>query len=237
MKLKSFKIFESVDELKTILSEILTDLVDEFDPEFSLNDLANESVIFKFNFEYIGVGFAFEPSNSDVESIKKHVEQSQQKTDIYRKFITIMKKLNQLGYTTRITQKTLNSRVLIIELRTNVSTSIDWIQKSDHNAVVIDCEKLNIYLNKYSMKLLKVTETEKNDVSVVHISYEGVDHSEGLLGQDRVKIENEIRNTYLVDDVNLSGSYKKRGSWPSSKINSESIVLNIGYDLKIINEK
>lgn len=225
MKLKSFKIFESISELKTILNDALVDLVDEFDPEFSLNDLeVNESVVFTFNFEYK------DPFDSNVESMKKHIEQSQQKTDIYRKFLIIMKKLDQAGYNSRMTQRKSNTG-LVIQLYTNIIHRLSWLSKGV-DGVVIDCEQLNIYLNKYSMKLTKIKQTEEDDVSVIRISYQGLDHSEQeLLGQDKVKIQNDLLNTYIVDD-NIKFE-KKRSA--NQSFGSTSIVLNIGYDVDIIN--
>ncbi len=104
MKLKSFKIFESVSELKTILNAAIVHLVDEFDPEFSLDSVETNGLVqFKFDFKNNG------PYNSDIESMNKCIMITEKTIIVYRMFVTIMKKLKEEGYMCKITKDLTNT--------------------------------------------------------------------------------------------------------------------------------
>ena len=200
MKLKSFKIFESNSGFSSI-PDILVDLIDEFDPEIQYNlDKKNESIDFEFVFANNKI------AGSDADSVRKYVEYSQYKVNVYKKFYSVMKKLDQEGFNCKLTEVTSNNIRLTVRLFLNNNGGLPWVIVHDNNGLVeIDCDKLNTHLNTYSQELEEVTIMEDDDGTLVYITYKGLGYAgEDLSLGNKLKLENELMNTYVVDTVNFN---------------------------------
>lgn len=200
MKLKSFKIFESTSKIQGILPDILADLIDEFDPEIEYNLDKNESIDFEFEFANNKI------AGSNADSVRKYIEYTQYTMDVYKKFYSIMKKLDQEGFNCKLTEVASNNVRLIVRLFLNNNGGLPWVIVHDNNGLVeIDCDKLNTHLNTYSQELDEVTIMEDDGGTWVYITYKGLGYSgEDLSLSNKLKLENELMNTYVVDTVNFN---------------------------------
>ena len=199
MKLKSFKIFESTSKIQGILPDILADLIDEFDPEIEYNLDKNESIDFEFEFANNKI------AGSNADSVRKYIEYTQYTMDVYKKFYSIMKKLDQEGFNCKLTEVASNNVRLIVRLFLN-NGGLPWVIVHDNNGLVeIDCDKLNTHLNTYSQELDEVTIMEDDGGTWVYINYTGLGYyGEDLSLSNKVKLENELLNAHVVDTIVFS---------------------------------
>lgn len=208
MKLKSFKIFESTSKIQSILPDILADLIDEFDPEIEYNLDKNESIDFEFEFANNKI------AGSNADSVRKYIEYTQYTMDVYKKFYSIMKKLDQEGFNCKLTEVASNNVRLIVRLLLNNNGGLSWIVEhdQDNDLVEIDCEKLNLYLNKGSQELEEVTTMDDDDGTTwVYITYKGLGYSgEDLNILQKTRLENQLINTNLVGVVNFNNIPSKQ---------------------------
>lgn len=230
MRLKPFKIFESNDndELKSLLNEVLVELIDEYDPNFDLNyfysqldnKLANSARLY-FQFEFDNQVL----THSNAHQLKEFIEFNQQVTNILGIFHTIMKKLAHSGYANTVTTRNTSSKnnfgvELIISKKGVEITGLDWIYKGDE-AVKIDCQLLDKYLSGYAQKLEEVTmEPDDDEGYWVWISYSGLGYAgEDMTPKNMIQVENEILKFEYVDSVTF---------------NNRQIELFVAIDTEII---